>query len=137
MRTRRVVSAVFAMMCVAGSSSCGDGGPEAPVEVPVREFPYATVWSAGSGVDLFARGAELIRAAEEAATYTFVAGADAQYPGYFAAVRDSDIGLFPADPDFRTENGKYYQDRYTWFRNIVDYSADADRVSGTVCSYRV
>ena len=138
MRTSRIVSAVLAMMCVAGSSACGGGGSEAPAEVgPVREFPYTTVWSASPGVDLFGRGAELIRAAEEAAVYTFVVGPEAEFPGYFDAVRDSDIGLFPADHDFRTENGKYLQDRYTWFRNIVDYSADAGRVSATVCTYRV
>lgn len=138
MRPRRAISAVVALICVASISACGsDKSPANTADVmPVSEFPHTTVWSADPDIDLFERGAELIRATEEAVAYTHTGGPEFTYPGYLNAILDIDsdrssIGsrIVNPTPD--------YENRFTWFRHIVDYSASADSVSAIVCNYLV
>ncbi|ATL66635.1 hypothetical protein CRH09_10865 [Nocardia terpenica] len=109
-------------------------------------IPYANVWSADSGVDLFSRGAELVRATVEAGGLAAYVGADRSYPGYARAVAgltaatenqaQPDPGVVqyvssrPHDPNLRMHpsTGYFY---------ITAYSASDTRVSATVCSYAV
>lgn len=139
MISRVGISSVLAVACVATMTACGSeetsaAEPDAP---RVSEILYTTVWSADPGIDLFGRGAELIRATEEAASYTYLAGPSATYPGYLGAVRNSDIGLSPDDPDFRTDGGWSRAVVYTRFQHIVDFSADSHTVSAIVCDYGI
>lgn len=138
MITRRVMAAAVALVCAASTTACGGDSPAVSVDIAtVLPFPYTTVWSADPGIDLIGRGAELIRVAEESIEYTFAAGPETTYPGYFDAVRDSNSWITPGNPGFRTEGGTNYGRVHTWFRHVVDYSVNSNSVSATVCSYRL
>ncbi|PVX68379.1 UNVERIFIED_ORG: hypothetical protein FNL38_104202 [Nocardia globerula] len=138
MLPNRALSVAVALICVASISACGsDRSPTNSADVaPASEFPHTTVWSADPGVDLFGRGAELIRATAEATAYTHTGGPEFTYPGYIDAIRDisrdrSSISSWIVNqtPD--------YDNRFTWFRNIVDFSESSDSVSAIVCDYLV
>lgn len=135
--TRRVVSAAVAVVCVASITGCGSSSLPVPDAVPAPKIPYSTVWSADPGVDLFGRGAELIRVTEEATGYSYVSGPEYAYPGYLDAVRDTDSKISPSNPRFYIEgkisNGKVH----TWYRHIIEYSDNSNSVSAIVCSYRL
>lgn len=95
---------------------------------------YNDVWSADEGIDLFSRGAELVRATEEARIYARYVGMQNSYPGFEEALgpefrRNKQIENFVAGPlGIR-------QRPYTNFDHMTDYSATSTNVSATVCSY--
>ena len=104
------------------------------------DVAWSNVWSAGPGVDLFSRGAELVRASLEAGYLAQARGINRTFPGYREA-----IGPQPRydDPQARAKNYGYvpvgFEPRDIGLTvlnyHLVDLVQTADRVSGTVCSY--
>ncbi|MGW6655492.1 hypothetical protein [Rhodococcus sp. NPDC055024] len=132
--------ATVALVCVVSIQACGSGGGSpavSPDVATVSPLPYTTVWSADPGIDLFGRGAELIRATKESVDSAYAAGMEYAYPGYLDAVRDIDSKISPANPRFHTDGRANDGNVYTWFRHIIDYSDSSNSVSATVCSYRL
>ncbi|KZM71926.1 hypothetical protein [Nocardia terpenica] len=104
------------------------------------------MWSADPGVDLFSRGAELVRATMEAGGYAAYVGADHSYPGYargVAALTDEiersktpDLGVKklvspqPTDPDLKLQP-------LTTYLHMTAFDATDTKVSAIVCGYTV
>ena len=100
---------------------------------------YSNVWSADAGIDLFGRGAELVRGIREAAEYSYFVGLNNSYPGYSDAVggpagrNNPNIDEVMARSDPRSSR----QERSTVFRHITAYTAADRTIKATVCEYRV
>ena len=85
-RRRKYTTACGAAVLLLLASGC-DSESDAPTDRTTQpDVLYSNVWSADSDVDLFSRGAELIRATYEAGIYATYVGADDSYPGYRGAV---------------------------------------------------
>lgn len=55
---------------------------------PEQNVPYSQVWSAEPGIDLFGRGAELVRASLEAGQYAALYSIGTTFPGYLESFGD-------------------------------------------------
>lgn len=105
----------------------------------IRPDPTASfVWSAAPGIDLGARGSELVRATIESTQIALSVGFDFTYPGFMDARRDIPRGETGVD---NGSDSKYElwleQDRYTYRGHIAKMSSDDARVSAKVCQYKV
>ncbi|MFJ4657612.1 hypothetical protein ACIP5Y_40655 [Nocardia sp. NPDC088792] len=128
-------------------TACGKSSTPSPPPKTVPDIPDTSVWSADEGIDLFSRGAELIRATLEAggnATYTGVD--NAAYPGYARAVADLTkqvenarqpilgvrqyVSRQPVNPDWKERP-------MTTYLHITGYTATDTKVSAIVCGYSV
>ncbi|MGO4615640.1 hypothetical protein AB4305_14795 [Nocardia sp. 2YAB30] len=146
MRFRKRLFAVFlAALAVTQLSACAD--KPAPQE---SSIPYANVWSADPGIDLFSREAELVRAAHESGWLVYNAGTNYAYSGYPEAVselagreptgdleRDSASGyLFTHGKG--TQSGDWLKDaNETDYSHITALTAAGNSVTATVCRYVV
>ncbi|RJO76538.1 hypothetical protein D5S18_09580 [Nocardia panacis] len=106
----------------------------------MANIAYTEVWSADTGIDLFSRGAELVRATSEAGYLTQFAGVDKSYPGYNRAVgapvswHDEDKSeklawSNPVDPVIPKPG--------TFYNHITDYAASDTQITASVCSYGI
>lgn len=144
-RLRGLVACLAATVAVIAGCANAEPAETAPSSSTASvaadaDVAWSNVWSAGPGVDLFSRGAELVRASLEAAYLAQARGIDKTFPGYRAA-----IGPQPeyGDPQARAKNYGYvpagYEPRNIGLTvlnyHLVDLVQTADRVSGTVCSY--
>lgn len=117
---------------VAGCSSPPPAPPKTPPVVP-----YSTVWSTQSGVDLYARPAELIRASFEGARMAEWAGVDNSFPGFAAAVAHADpysayFGSTTQKPNDSTEP---YGGRLN-LQLIARLNASDTDISAMICTFR-
>ncbi|QDQ89714.1 hypothetical protein FND50_02250 [Rhodococcus sp. WB9] len=136
----RVMCAAAATLMLA--SGCGTHTSNELTPEPAsqdREVLYSNVWSADQGVDLFGRGAELVRASYEAGDYTAFVGADNSYPGFTRAVGgeahhgDSDIEYFMTSLGVQNDT----QAPGTSFAHITAFESTGASVTATVCNYHV
>lgn len=109
---------------------------------PESDIPYANIWSADAGVDLFARGAELIRASHESAWLVKNGGLSRAYSGYREALVDigneSKMEYFFTQTEKGTEGPDWVKDaNENFYNHITAYSADDKTVTATVCRYVV
>lgn len=97
---------------------------------------YSEIWSADPGIDLFDRGAELVRAAVDAATYTRFAGFDQTFPGYEEATESERSRLLSyVDWSLADSPKRALGWPRTDFNHIAGLSFSESSVSATVCSY--
>jgi len=136
MMGRRVIAAI-GVFAIAASTACESRRESAPRVEADPEILYSNVWSADSGLDLFSRGAELVRATFEAGEYTYFVGLDKSYPGFREAVGGPARHDDPDKSDLMTwavpANSK--QRPATVFEHITDFTATQTNVSATVCRY--
>ncbi|MFZ2528416.1 MAG: hypothetical protein WAX14_12285 [Rhodococcus sp. (in: high G+C Gram-positive bacteria)] len=99
------------LVLLASACSTTDSGPvpDTTARPPEQSVPYSQVWSAEPGIDLFSRGAELIRASVEAGNYASYYSLGTTFPGYSDAVGgpmrfDRDKILPALVPDGRGSN---------------------------------
>lgn len=133
----KVTCAVAASLAVF---SCGtDRGASELQPSPVQEPVYSTVWSTGHDLDLFGRGAEVTRAAVEAALYATVVGAAQSFPGYENALPAYISPTNPAVEDFFVSNRPdgSLQKPMTSFKHLADLDDSSRSVKATVCDYWV
>ena len=132
-RTWRI--GVSAMCLAAAVSACGasnsDPSPSKP-ELFTNFTPH--VWSAESGVDLFGRGAELVRVASEAGFYwPAIEEIDNYFPGFTTALGTGHEPFAVARWNHRSEYLEPLTE--TVFLHIADYSETDSAISASVCSY--
>ncbi|MDV2476217.1 hypothetical protein F8M49_14245 [Rhodococcus zopfii] len=128
-------------MCVL-ASACTTGNLQdpstAPQSAPEQNVPYSQIWSANSGIDLFSRGAELVRAALEAGTYASYYSLGTTFPGYRDAVGGplhfDDAEILPAlVPNGRGDNELgLWTDHY----HIASLTETPTEIVADVCDYR-
>ncbi|WP_213574817.1 hypothetical protein [Rhodococcus sp. USK13] len=132
-----VCSAVATLIFASGCGTEPHIEPAPTLGAQDREVLYSHVWSADPGVDLFSRGAELVRATYEAGEYTAFVGLENSYPGFGRAVRgeahhgDPDIEYFMTSLKVQTET----QAPGTIFGHITAYQSTETSVAATVCHY--
>ncbi len=114
-----------------------DPAPSTAVQDP--QILYSNVWSADAGVDLFSRGAELVRGIREAAEYSYFVGLNNSYPGYAEAVGGPAGRNNPKIDEVmaRLEPRNSRQEPSTVFRHITAYSAADRTIKATVCEYKL
>ncbi|WP_405166541.1 hypothetical protein OG203_16470 [Nocardia sp. NBC_01499] len=135
-RNNRILLACLAVATVGtGVSACDQEEPSKP------DPSYSNVWSADHGIDLFSRGAELIRAAHESGWIVSHVGINNAYSGYREALappdndHNMDVLFTEVAPD---ESAEYWlQTKETHHSHITAYSADDKTVTATVCRYVV
>lgn len=121
----------------AGTSACS------PDSQPPKLDPSSSnVWSADSGIDLFSRGAELVRAAHESGWLVHRAGVDHAYPGYRDALAPPDNDhnmdvLFTERKTFQGADDVLQAAKETQYSRITAYSATDRSVTATACRYVV
>lgn len=128
MGSRRVLGLVMVCAALAG---CAPSQPRQAAPAAIVP-PYSHVWSADSGVDLFSRGAELVRATVEAhyeaQTYD-PRHTELAYPGYREALIASVVeGGVSEGPDVWAG---------TQYWHITDFHATDKSVSAWVCGYYI
>lgn len=135
-RRLRVVVLMAAVLATSCSTNSGEDGNRVTPETK-QPLPYSYGWSADPGVDLFSRGAELVRATEEAGQLSFFAGLDHSFPGYRAAIGGPVDHL---DPDKMDAVGlvqpKGIPVESTNYRHITNFVASDDAVAATLCTYK-
>ncbi|MFC0454724.1 hypothetical protein ACFSUH_27655 [Rhodococcus jostii] len=136
----RIMCAAAATLILA--SGCGTSSRIEPSPAPTpqdREVLYSNVWSADQGIDLFGRGAELVRASYEAGDYTAFVGLENSYPGFGRAVGGEANHGDPAIEYFMTslEAEQSAQAPGTSFAHITAYESTETSVSATVCNYQL
>ncbi|MEV4237994.1 hypothetical protein AB0J47_22770 [Nocardia sp. NPDC049737] len=135
---RRFGVAVVAVLVLSASCSTTDDAKQMPA-TPTRtnlELINSDVWSADPGVDLFSRGAELVRATVESGDLTLFGGIDVAFPGYAAAFESPhDPGNYDIESTFYSDHGTLPQQRRTEYLHITSYVADSHRVSAVVCRF--
>jgi len=137
--TRAPLCLVSACAVACSVTSCGSSAPPAAVPRADPAIPYASVWSADRDVDLFGRGAELIRAAVEAGEVNEYYGQNdtaRAYPGYRQAIGPENL----ADGRVGSENRTRWPDpepvpRGMEYRHISDFRANNHVVTAEVCEY--
>ncbi|MVU82286.1 hypothetical protein GPX89_34250 [Nocardia sp. ET3-3] len=101
--------------------------------VPPPTIPYTRVWSADPGIDLFSRGAELIRATFESGQLYAQVG-HPSFPGYENALNvpkaDAQLGDW-------WNSGTIPPKAVTDYAHIVDFTADDHAVEAVVCDYAI
>ncbi len=83
---RTALTLSLCVLACACSNNAAEETPTTPQTTPEQDVPYSQVWSAEPGIDLFDRGAELVRASVEAGNYAYRYSLDTTFPGYDAAV---------------------------------------------------
>lgn len=132
-------SALVAAVIVASCSTSTQAEDGAPVESqPEAEIPHSYRWSADPSVDIFSRGAELVRATYEAGGLAFFRGIDHSFPGYRTAI-GGPVGHL--DPDIMESVGSVAPIGdplpTTNFRHIADFHSGDRSVGATVCTYEL
>jgi hypothetical protein len=127
------VTTLLIAACLASGCSTNSEDTSGLSGVPV--IPYNHVWSADDGIDLFSRGAELVRAAQETRVYGYYVGIENSYAGFADALgpdlrRNKQIDHIEADDLARAR-----QRPHTNFEYMTDYSSTSKSVSATVCGY--
>lgn len=98
---------------------------------------YSEIWSADPSIDLFDRGAELVRAAVEAANYTTFAGFGPTFPGFEEAT-DTERRLLGSYIDWQFVDSPRALGRpRTDFTHIAGLFFSDSSLSATVCTYVV
>ncbi len=141
MKVRCLIARTAITFMLVGAAGCSSTKTPPNSENSKQEpaISYTHVWSADQGIDLFSRGAELIRGTFEAGYLTQFVGVGKSYPGYTEAVGE------PAS--WRDENKS---ERWVWsepdpyvkmikpgtyYSHIVNYSASDTQITADVCSY--
>ncbi|MGV9611363.1 hypothetical protein [Nocardia xishanensis] len=146
MSISKKLAAVF-LAALAGTQASACTSESAP---PESSIPYANVWSADTGIDLFSREAELVRATHESGWLVYNAGMDYAYDGYAEAVselasreptgdleRDSEAGyLFTHARDSKNTDWPRSANE-TQYSHITSYTAAGSSITATVCRYVV
>lgn len=143
--TRKHRKLTFLMAAGLLVSACASESTTSPsaTPAPTPNIPYTNVWSTDPGIDLFSRGAELVRAAAEAGVYSQYVGVDGSYPGYAQAVAaltdEEERTLDPAMEQWVSRRPPYPANPTpgTIYQHITAYSASDTKVSAIVCSYGV
>ncbi|WP_169801606.1 hypothetical protein [Millisia brevis] len=134
--------AVSLVMAGCGSSGPSEQAGERNGTPTPTDVTFHNVWSAGEGIDLGSRSAELVRATAEAADMASLRGIAASYPGYESALASTE----PRDKVGWQISGTYVptgDGRNTWpspptsFQHLMDVSSSSDEVTGVVCTYSV
>lgn len=125
-----------ALLAAAATAACSPDEAD-PVPRTDPEIIYSNVWSADSNIDLFSRGAELVRASAEGGDYTYFVGVDKSYPGYSSAVGGPADDRNPDKSEFLTWRDPLNSKAIpkTEFQHITAYAASTSAVTATVCSY--
>jgi hypothetical protein len=135
---RRFGVAAIAVLVLSASCSTSDDANHASA-TPTRtnlELINSDVWSADQGVDLFSRGAELVRATVESGDLTLFGGIDVAFPGYAAAFETPyDPGNYDIESTFYKKWETLPQQRRTEYLHITNYIADSHKVSAVVCRF--
>lgn len=126
-------------LIVAFLTACGPTAEDVSAPAADPEILYSNVWSADRGIDLFSRGAELVRATTEAGEYTSFVGIKNSYPGYDHAVGGPARHQNPDKSEVATwlEPIDSHQSPRSNFRHITAFSATDTTVSAVVCGYSV
>ncbi|MFC9432982.1 hypothetical protein [Nocardia sp. NPDC057030] len=136
---RRTGVVVFAAVLL--TVGCGTTDEKPPTTSttspqPDTELLNSNVWSADPGVDLFSRGAELVRAAVEAGDITLFAGIGASFPGYAAAINGPrQVGDDAIDSGFVSDSKTLPQSKRTEYLHITSYAEEGRTVSANVCRF--
>lgn len=132
-----LMAALFVTVSCAATEKSSDSKP--PTDFEIR---YSHVWSAAQGIDLFSRGAELVRATREAEWYSNFVGRKNSYPGFEQAypawddpLNTSD-NLMPLKPPRRSLKSGPPAGR-TYYMHLVNLIQDDHKVSATFCDYHV
>ena len=130
----RVAGVLMTVTLIA--TGCGWFGTDKALHRVGPQPRYSEIWSADPSIDLFDRGAELVRAAVEAATYTRFAGLRQTFPGFEDAIdterqrrRGSYVDLI--SPRGRASLGLPRTD----FNHITELSVSDSYLSAIVCNY--
>ncbi len=136
---RKTGVVVFAAALLTVSCGTTDDSPPTTATTSPRldlELLNSNVWSADPGVDLFSRGAELVRAAVEAGDITLFAGIEASFPGYAAAINGPrKVGDDAIDSEFVSESETLPQSKRTEYLHITSYAEEGRTVSANVCRF--
>ncbi|MFD4366177.1 hypothetical protein [Rhodococcus sp. NPDC058521] len=137
-KRRQAASAIVlaAILASCGTASDEQGPPTEPEVLPSPLYTFR--WSADPTVDLFSRGAELVRAAYEAGELNYFRGIDHSFPGYRKAIggpvdhldpdKMDSVGLVePAGTPVASTN----------VRRITDFSATDTSVGATLCTHKL
>ncbi|WP_227979303.1 hypothetical protein [Nocardia spumae] len=137
-RHNMTFSPIALMLILAVGCSSTKQSSHAEHTQPEPAIPYTHVWSADRGVDLFSRGAELVRGTYEAGRYTRYVGVDRSYPGYNRAV-GAPVSWHNEDKSERLVwseiNDPANPGRWTFYNYITNFSASETQISADVCSY--
>ncbi|MFD0926485.1 hypothetical protein [Williamsia deligens] len=104
-------------------------------------MPWSNVWSASTGIDLFTRGAELVRASVEAGLLAKAHGPDHSFVGYQQAIGPLDFSY--GDPRLRNKNFGYATEGFdpsvpefsVIYYRLTELRSDASSIDAKVCSY--
>lgn len=134
-RYRRVSLTALSLVILAGCGS-GSAGEDDAVAVPLPQIAFSNVWSADPGLDLFSRGAELIRATREAGELASRLGIEYSFPGYADALpQETDNQDFDYNGVVVGRQAPEGQGPFTIYRHLSDLVVTDSTVSATVCAY--
>ncbi|QNG24229.1 hypothetical protein G4H71_15370 [Rhodococcus triatomae] len=136
---RHAVQAIAVVATILLGATACTNDTEPPAEPNPPELVHSHAWSTEPGTDLFSREAELVRASIEGAEMTLLFGIDNSFPGYSEAVggpRETTDDRF-----HRSARWKYPVDvapiPVTFFRHLVDLEVVDNRITASVCGYRL
>ncbi|WP_157124749.1 hypothetical protein [Nocardia pseudovaccinii] len=131
------IAAIAVLVLSAGCATSQDANTTPPTPTRTNlELINADVWSADPGVDLFSRGAELVRATVESGDLTLFGGISAAFPGYSSAFDvPHDASNYDIETTFYSDSKTLPQQRRTEYLHITSYAADSKRVSAVVCRF--
>lgn len=132
-----VAITLTAGLVVSGAIATSSTPPSAEPE-PAAEPMHSYVWSADAGIDLFARGPELVRAAFEASWVWSWWRDGPFFPGYFDALQYTEADRLDNFSELALEP-RYEGDHapVTDYTHITDFSATDTTVHAAVCTYGV
>lgn len=131
----RVLTFLAILILAGGCSISVKSNSTEYLPIPDIDIPYTSVWSSEADIDLFSRGAELVRAAMEAGNHTSSYSIAMTFPGYAEAITPLDGYESPKLPHtYRAGNIDNSRiDGATYFFHIAELSETPTEVTAEVC----
>ncbi|MFD6856859.1 hypothetical protein ACFWCF_05875 [Rhodococcus sp. NPDC060090] len=129
---------VFVLL-TSGCTNSPDPGEVAPSEPPSDPpLPFTNSWSAEPDIDLFSRGAELVRASIEAGRHASFFSVSQSFPGYREAIGYPNVNYSEiADTAARGRPRGGWISELTYLYHIVEITETANSITAEVCDERV